>query len=293
MEAIGRKFKLHPLTIEDIQTTNSREKIEIFEDYLFLIIHAISPLQTCYNELLTTPLKMIVVPKLMLSFHDVPLRPMEIIPTLVSVIPSIAWVVHAVVDSIIDMFVPVVDNAVDEVDAVDDLVFSLSEHEQADLLKRMRGAGRRMAVLRQNLWPKRDILINMIDKHWRKHFLKELRIPYLRDVFDHVVVMLQKLEVAGEMLRSLQSTYMNKVSIQVSESSNAINDEMKRFSSVATIILPLSFFTGLMGMNVTVPGQHNGQDPSLWSLQWFFGILAFLLGFGALLVCYFRKRNWL
>jgi Mg2+ and Co2+ transporter CorA len=75
-------------------------------------------------------------------------------------------------------------------------------------------------------------------------------VPYLRDVYDHVVTMLQQLELASELLGSLQNTYLSNVSIDVSEASNNVNELMKQLSGVATIIMPLSLITGLMGMNI-------------------------------------------
>lgn len=64
--------------------------------------------------------------------------------------------------------------------------------------------------------------------------------------------MIQKLEMATEMLSCLQSTYLAKVSIEVAEASNNVDEIMKKLSSVATILLPMTFITSLFGMNVKV-----------------------------------------
>lgn len=64
--------------------------------------------------------------------------------------------------------------------------------------------------------------------------------------------MIQKLEMSTEMLSSLQSTYLAKVSIEVAEASNNVDEIMKKLSSVATILLPMTFITSLFGMNVKV-----------------------------------------
>ncbi len=135
---------------------------------------------------------------------------------------------------------------------MDDLIYALSRNEHRDILKRMAEARRRLSYMRQRLWSKRDILVSLVSKDW-ENFLSGVQIPYLRDVYDHVVRMLQKLEIASELLSSIQSTYLSNVSIDVAEASNNVNAVMKTLSSVATIILPLTLVTGMFGMNVTVP----------------------------------------
>jgi magnesium transporter len=139
-----------------------------------------------------------------------------------------------------------------QIDALEDLIYTLSRHEHRDLLKRMGVARRRLSHMRQRLWSKRDILVSLVSKDWET-FLSGVQIPYLRDVYDHVVRMLQKLEIASELLSTLQSTYLSNVSIDTAEASNNVNAVMKTLSSVATIILPLTLVTGMFGMNVTVP----------------------------------------
>jgi len=114
----------------------------------------------------------------------------------------------------------------------------------------------------------------------------------MRDVYDHVVRMLQKLEIANELLSSLQSTYLSNISIDVAEASNNVNAAMKSFSAVATIVLPLSLFAGLMGMNVTVPWQF-AIDPSLIDLAPFFTIVLVMLCVATFLYLYFRRKDFL
>ena len=235
---IGQHFDLHPLTIEDVQSRHTREKLEIFQHYLFLVFHSLQ--QTGQRKtrasrkarrqarkdrrraarrqrqqqseaeheaeaeaeaaadsetMRTTAIKLIVFPHLVLSFTD-GLR----FPTLLAVrhrlravyenrLESTAWIIHAMLDCIVDALLPVVDGTVVEVDALEDLIYLLSGSEHRDLLKRMGLTRRRLSFLRQRLWSKRDILMSLIGKDWQL-FLAGVQIPYLRDVYDHVVTML-------------------------------------------------------------------------------------------------------
>jgi hypothetical protein len=74
-----------------------------------------------------------------------------------------------------------------------------------------------------------------------------VRVPYLRDIYDHLVIMLHKLDAAIEVIVTLQSTYLAVVSIDVAAVSNEGNSAMKTLSASATILLPLSLIASLMG----------------------------------------------
>lgn len=74
--------------------------------------------------------------------------------------------------------------------------------------------------------------------------------------------MLQQLSVARELLEASLNTYSIKVGIETAVVTYRINDVMKRFSSVATILLPLSLVAGLFGMNTGVPGNVRTVSPT-------------------------------
>lgn len=69
------------------------------------------------------------------------------------------------------------------------------------------------------------------------------------------LVMMETLDIASEMLRALQATYMSRISIEVSRVSKTIDHASKKLSLLAVFLLPVSFLTGLFGMNVTVVHQ--------------------------------------
>eukprot|EP01106_Pelomyxa_sp_JSP_P012077 TRINITY_DN3265_c0_g2_i2.p4 TRINITY_DN3265_c0_g2~~TRINITY_DN3265_c0_g2_i2.p4 ORF type:complete len:100 (-),score=41.11 TRINITY_DN3265_c0_g2_i2:145-444(-) len=99
--------------------------------------------------------------------------------------------------------------------------------------------------------------------------------------------MLEKLKIAASLLESANQTYLAKVSIAVAQGANAANDVVKCFGAVATLFVPLSFCTGLFGMNVRVPG--GGSD----SLAWFFAIGGSLAALTLLGFFFFRYKQWL
>jgi Mg2+ and Co2+ transporter CorA len=90
---------------------------------------------------------------------------------------------------------------------------------------------------------------------------------YLRDVLDHLVSSIQKVDMCRDILNQAHQNYLARVSIAVAESANETNERMKRLSILATSILPLTVVTSAFGMNVKVPfGEEDTVGP-------FFGII--------------------
>lgn len=121
------------------------------------------------EPLRTAPIKLVVFPHLVLSFHASGLETVKSVARRLervysSNVESTAWIIHAVLDSITDSLLPVVNGTAMEVDALEELIYVLSGSEHRDLLKRMGMTRRRLGFLRQRLWSKRDILMSLIGK---------------------------------------------------------------------------------------------------------------------------------
>lgn len=233
---------------------------------------------------------------------------------------------YVILDNIVDRFVQLVDTCTNEVDQLDSLVLDLPPREQADLLLRIGEARKQMSLLRLQLLRKLDILqtisqeakeaavfahdvlaasqqsvasssqesssgrgasaipgIGAVVTH---KGIGTIRI-FLRDILDHVNTMLIDLEQAKDTLQNLTNAYQARVSIEMSLSASEQNKVMKKFSAMATIILPLTFIPSLWGMNVPVPGKDTKGTWAFWT------IVGSLLGAGVIATFIFWRIKWL
>lgn len=110
---------------------------------------------------------------------------------------------------------------------------------------------------------------------------------FLRDILDHVNSMLYDLEQDKETLLNLTNAYQARVSIEMNLAAAEQNQVMKKFSAMATIILPLTFVPSLWGMNVPVPGQGASSTWAFWT------IVASLVGAGIIATFVFWRIKWL
>ncbi|KAI9340057.1 hypothetical protein DFJ73DRAFT_961780 [Zopfochytrium polystomum] len=297
LDAFAEVFGLHPLTVEDVQLEDTREKCEVFPGYYFV----------CYRTLgsdgdegtdeadaasigsmggLARPvnLYMVVFRECVISFHAKPLpHPPAILRRItqlqtygLSISPD--WLSYALLDDVTDSFQPHLAALQHEVDAVDELVLILRESEQADMLRRIGGARRRVLGLMRLLGGKVDVL-RAVGKRLGEKVGGVAggmgngngggdAALYLGDIQDHVITMLQNLAHHDTTLNRAHSTYLAQISIEITQASNRTNDFVMRMTALASVLIPLNVITGLWGMNVKVPGQDEE------SLVWFAGIVA-------------------
>ena len=132
-------------------------------------------------------------------------------------------------------------------------------------------------VLRRFVAPDRDALGAMaqLEFEW---ISKDDRM-HLREAADRFARMAEELEAVRERAALLHEQLTDLRAEKIDQRSLAI-------SVVAFIFLPLTFFTGLLGMNVA--GIPFAESP--WA---FWGVVGFCLAIGAVVMCWFAWRHWL
>lgn len=196
-------------------------------------------------------------------------------------IPSPDWILYTLLDTMADMYVPIVESLADNVEALDEFVLLFSQDEQDDLLRRIGMVRSQIVYLRRLIWPKKNLLTYLISR--KLPFISEIIHIYLRDILDHISECGNKLDLNKELLNQTHSNYMARLNMEVSVSANRTNNIMKRLAIVATIFAPMAFIGSIWGMNVEVPGENGGP-------VWFYVILlAMVISVFSIVLCC-RKR---
>ena len=136
---------------------------------------------------------------------------------------------------------------------------------------------RDMLFLRKSVWPLREAISRM--QRMDSHLISETTRIYLRDVYDHTIQVIENIETFRDMSASLLETYLSSLS-------NKLNEVIKLLTIISTIFIPLTFLSGLYGMNFT----HMPE------LSWRFGYgyaLALMVTVCVLLYRAFRRSGWL
>ncbi|ORX71051.1 cora-domain-containing protein [Basidiobolus meristosporus CBS 931.73] len=284
---IGKIFQIHPLTIEDIQGAEIREKCESFRNYYFVNtqtfdVHELDSGNTRSVEK-SINFYSIVMKNCILTFHYLPIHHPEKVMNRFEylkdhLVLSPDWVNYALIDSIVDDFIPLEKCLEHESNSIDELVFILKQSEQADMLRRIGRARKSLSGLLRILKPKADAL----DIEERK----DIGL-YLGDVQDHVLAMIQSAGHFEGMLSRAHSNYLAQISIEITHSSDALNDLVAKLTIIGSTMLPMHVIAGLWGMNCPVPGKETD------SLTWFFCIVGFMALMFVTSMIYCKKKKLL
>ncbi|KAK4163414.1 magnesium transporter ALR2 [Cladorrhinum sp. PSN259] len=283
VRAVCRAFGIHPLTIEDITTQESREKIELFPSYYFACFRSFSieyDEETNEKEFVPFNIYVVVFREGTLSFshtgnsHASQVRKrITMLKDYVSL--SSDWICYALIDDIVDSFAPVISTLEHDTDQIEDEVFIARTDDMAQFLRKIGTARKNTMALMRLLGGKADVLRGFT-KRCNENYKVTPRMDiglYLGDIQDHVVTMMNNLGHFEKMLSRAHSNYLAQISIDGIAQGTATNRVLGKITLLASVIVPLNVVTGLFGMNVPVPFMESG------SLTPFFVILSLLLVF--------------
>lgn len=273
-------FDLHPLTLEDIWIKRNAPKLEDYRKYLYVIVHGIRAGKRGAIDLIELD---IVIGTSFVITHD---PTGDITKDVVGEIardPSLlrkgpAWLAHAILDSAVDRYLPIVDTLDKEIDKLEtEALQRAGTPKGPHVMKRILKFRRVLQELRRMSIHQREILLRLARGEFDE--IPREAVPFFRDVHDHFVRINDLLEGFRDLVTSALDAYL---SVQ----NNRMSEVMKTLTLISTVMLPLSFIAGIYGMNFT----HMPE------LRWLFGypyalLLMALVAAGILL--WFRRKGWL
>lgn len=282
LDVLASAFQIHRLTKEDIEMQEPREKVELFRDYYFVCFRSFNGNKLSEDFLEPVHLYIIVTTDGVLSFQYHPnsharnvRRRISKVGDFVSLGPD--YICYALIDDIVDSFGPLVHDAEEASETIEDGVFVARDEDFGTLLRQIGMERKRVLNMMRLLGGKADVI-----KGFAKRCNEQFDITprgdiglYLGDIQDHVVTMMSALGHVEKMLSRSHANYLAQLSVDHLLKGNSTNKNLAKITVIATILVPLNLVTGAMGMNVPVPGG-NSQEGSYW---WFGGILGLITCF--------------
>ena len=292
--AVADEFSLHELAVEDTVNQHQRPKLERYGDTTFVVLRPARYVDPV--EVITLgELHMFLGPEFVITVRhaeepklaDVR-KYLEDDPALLAHGPgAVLW---AVLDRVVDDYVPVLEGLQVDIDEIEEQVFG----GDAEVSKRIYQLTREVIAFHRAVEPLRDVFAQM---RWRfgkngEHSDVELR-RRLRDVEDHFTRTLERVENYRALLTNLVSVQatlvaqrQNEEMARMTEAGYEQNEQVKRVSSWAAIAFAPTLVAGVYGMNFDhMPELH-------WQLGYPFAILL-MIGSAALLWALFRRNGWL
>jgi magnesium transporter len=277
LEEIGNIFGLHPLVLEDILNTDQRPKMEDYCDYLYIVLRNFSGQSN--GDLQSEQISIILGKNFVLSFrekHGALFDP--IIQRLSNNKGRIRksgadYLVHAIIDNVVDNYFIVLEKLEEEIEFLED---DLVKQTTPVKLQTIHVLKRKLILLRKSLWPLREAISAL--ERTDSALISESTGIYFKDIFDHVIAVIDSVETFRDMLSGMLDIYLSSVS-------NKLNAIMKVLTIIATIFMPLTFLAGVYGMNFKYMPE----------LEWhwgYFGVLGIMLVTALAMIYYFKKKNW-
>jgi magnesium transporter len=242
LRKVQQQFGLHDLAVEDAYNAHQRPKLELYEDSLFVVLrtaHMSTPskqLEFGETHIFLGRNYLVTVRHGSLRSHIGVRQRCESTPHLLSKGPG--YVLYALMDFVVDQYLPVVQQIEEEVEELEDVIFGMSD--TGDATSRIYRLKRDLLSLRRAVTPLVEVC-NRLMRFDLPHIPEDTRV-YFRDVYDHIVRLNETIDAQRELLTTALEAHLSLMS-------HAQNEHMKRITAWAAMIAVPTMIAGIYGMN--------------------------------------------
>jgi magnesium transporter len=275
---LDEELGFHRLSLEDALEAHERPKVDRYETHLFLTATTVV-LDLVVGTPVVSAVKAFVTPKLVVLVHDGTFDAGPLIHRWHAETElaryGVGFLVWALLDQVVDAHFEAVQQLDDDIEVTEDILFGDGVRPR-DLQRRVYQLRKRLATLRRIALPMREVLNTLMRRD--ADFMDPGMIPYLQDVYDHVL----RVSEWTDSLRDLATAMLDT---QVAVEGNRMNLIMKKVTSWAAIIAVPAAVTGFYGQNVPFPGfgQASGMLTSV----------ALIVSISAALYLVFKRKDWI
>ncbi len=249
LQPLIEKLGIHPLSVEDCLDENQIPKLDVYQGNSFILFN-----NYAYDgkELVIEEVDFIISPKFLITVHGRNSKrpeffnklPERIERSLNTVNKGTDFLLHTVMDYIVDHKFTVIETMEEEVDALEGRIHDAPDKFKPGELMRLRG---HLLALRKSLFHEREILIKICRKD--APCITDKSVYYYRDIYDHLTKFFEFIEINREMISNLFELFLSVRSNHLAMISLQTNEVMKRLTLITTIFMPLTLLAGIGGMS--------------------------------------------
>jgi len=279
IEGLGKFFSIHSLVLEDILNTTHRPKFEDYGDYAFIVCKMLK-LDEKTKELDVENLSIVILKNYIITFQEKagdvfdPLRDRLSKGNKKIREGDSGYLAYCLIDTIVDNYFTVLEELGENIESLQAQATTSPDEHTAQNITALKHS---MLIVRRTIWPLREVLL-AIQRSDTELLPTKLDI-YFRDVYDHVVHIIDTIETYREMLSSVLDMYLSSLNLRM-------NRVLNTLTIFATIFMPLTFIAGVYGMNFE----------NMPELEWSWGYYGVLVLMGVVaggMLLYFKRRHWI
>jgi magnesium transporter len=278
--ALAERFGWHPLDVEDVLSKRQRPKVDEYDDYRFVVLH-FPVYDKAVQRLNAGELDVFLGPDYLVTLPTVELLPvtrlfqrcsddLELRESLFG--KGSGYLLYHVLDDLFDYCFPILDKIGHKLDRIED---DIDEDRFEDIVRDISKTKQEIISYRKIVKPQRPTL-RLLERHVERFLPEDLEL-YFDDLVDASERIWDILDNYKEVVEALEAT--NEAAL-----SHRQNDVLRTLTVVGAIFLPLTFITGIFGMNVLYPAEGTGG--AFWVIL--AGMIVILFG----LVGFFKWKRW-
>jgi magnesium transporter len=283
LDELAERYHLHPLHVEDSRSPDERIKVDQTPTYTFAVL---KPIRLTAASPGSEPTASFSTIDIFAGNHEG--EPFFITiadpdcPTTAEALARArrdgsddkpARLLYLILDTVVDLYFPAIDQYDEKIDELEDRVISQPE---PDTLQRVFALKRQLVDLRRVLVGTRDASLHL--QRDPQSIIDAEHQPFVRDIYDHVVRLLDSVETQRDLVNNSLDIYLSSVA-------NRTNEVMKVLTVLGTAALPAIAISGIYGMNLKgLPFEDSPHGAAI--------VAAFTVVCTIALLAALKKRGW-
>ncbi|OAS16933.1 magnesium/cobalt transporter CorA [Paenibacillus oryzisoli] len=275
LELLQPLFHLHDLAVEDcLSEEEQRPKIEFYDSHYFIVINSI---RFDDEEIFLRALNLFLSKHVIITVTRQKINELRALKPFLweEEVNSADRFLYHLVDLVVDNYVAVGDRIEAKIEKLEEDILMATKKSH---LNEIIGLRSEILWLKKVLVPQRDVIGTLGKKELRliDHQLQK----YFGDIYENAVKIVDTFDTLRDLMGNLREAYQSSLA-------NRANDIMRVFTALTTIFMPLTFITGVFGMNFdNILGLHLTEHGDEF-------VLAFMGVLGIAMYVLFRKKEWL
>jgi magnesium transporter len=273
------EFDLHELAVEDLRKRRQRPKVDTYRSHHAIVTYEPLPSTSAAQAYDLGELHLFAGRGFLVSVHWGPSPVIESVRERfrqrgTAVGANAGWLLYAVLDTAVDGYFPLLDGISEAIDTLEDRILQGNSAEA--LLREVLGLKRQLLQLRRVLGPMRDVANQLLRRE--VEILDDEALPYYQDLYDHLVRVLDSLDLYRDLTASTLDAYE-------SVTTNKLNQVVKRLTAVTVLLMVPTLIAGIYGMNFFFMPE----------LELEYGYPAVLVGMAVIVLVLFlllRRKGW-
>lgn len=276
---VGDLFSFHPLALEDCLQENPRAKIDDYEDYYFMVFHALRYFEEAEeeDEISSIELDVFLGSNYIVTIHPVALAAVGKAARISLRSDNLMnrgpdYLLYNIMDNIVDDSFPILARLGERIDDLEDAVFTSRGQAFTEEIMALKTS---LILFRKVVIPQRNMISSLVGR--KRMFVNDDNEPYYLDLADNLGNVLDTVNTYRDLTNSSLEIYYSVVN-------GHTNQIITALTIISIIMMPLTVITGYFGMNVGLPFQG---DPSAYLF-----ILSGMLVLSVTMLVVFRKKGW-